>query len=208
WVRVIGVVKDMHNRGLERAPMAQIYEPQLQSQDVTENLVVRTNASASVLQQDVRSIDKTAVWTDVSTLASRLREQNAPRRFQMLVVSLFAMIALGLSSAGIFGMMHFAVTQRTREIGIRMAVGARPANMLRMVLREGFLLAAVGIGIGVAGSLALTHWIRSLLFEVGPGDPATFGAVSLTLALVALLACYVPARRATRVDPMLALRCE
>ncbi|MBV8810070.1 MAG: ABC transporter permease, partial [Acidobacteriaceae bacterium] len=208
WVRVIGVVKDMHNRGLERAPMAQIYEPQLQSHDVTENLVVRTNASASVLERAVRSIDKTAVWTDVSTLANRLREQNAPRRFQTLLVSLFAIIALALSSAGIFGMMHFAVTQRTREIGIRMAMGARPVNMLRMVLREGFLLAAVGIGIGVAGSLALTHWIRSLLFEVGPGDPATFGAVSLTLALVALLACYVPARRATRVDPMLALRCE
>jgi ABC-type antimicrobial peptide transport system permease subunit len=105
-------------------------------------------------------------------------------------------------------MMHFAVSRRTREIGIRMAMGARPANVLRMVMREGLLLAAIGAGAGLAGSLLLTRSLRSLLFEIEPGDPLTVSAVSLLLALVALLACYIPARRTIRVDPMIALRCE
>lgn len=208
WVRVAGVVKDMRSRGLEREPMAQIYETQAQSYDETENLVVRTSVSAAVLRDTIRTVDKTAVWSDVSTLEDQLREQNAPRRFQTLLVSLFAAIALGLAAAGIFGMMHFAVSRRTREIGIRMAMGARPANVLGMVMREGLLLAAIGVGAGLAGSLVLTRSLRSLLFEVKPGDPLTVSTVSLLLIFIALLACYIPARRATRVDPMMALRCE
>ena len=104
--------------------------------------------------------------------------------------------------------MHYAVAQRTREIGIRMAMGARPANVVRMVLGEGFLLVASGVALGLAGSLALSRSIRSLLFEVGPGGRATLAVVSLLLATIALLACYVPAHKATRVDPMLALRCD
>ncbi len=207
WVRVIGVVKDMHSRGLERSPMAQIYEAQAQSLDETENLVVRTAAGATVLRDVIRSVDKTAVLLDVSTLKDRLWEQTAPRRFQTLLVGLFAAIALILAGTGIFGMMHFAVAQRTREIGIRMAMGARPANVLSLVMREGFLLVGIGTAIGLAGSLALTRTIRSLLFDVGPGDPVTLIAVCLLLGLIALLACYLPASRATRVDPMMALRC-
>jgi putative ABC transport system permease protein len=208
WVRVVGVVKDMHSRGLERAPMAQIYEAQAQSSDETEDLVVRTTESATALLPAIRSVDSTAVLLNVSTLRERLREQNAPRRFQTLLVSLFAAIALALAATGIFGMMHFAVAQRTREIGVRMALGARPANVLRMVMREGFLLVAIGTAAGLAGSLALTRFIRSLLFQVTPGDPLTLAAVSVLLALIALLACFLPARHATRVDPMTALRCE
>jgi predicted permease len=208
WVRVVGVVKDMHSRGLERGPLAQIYEPQAQSYDETENIVVRANISAAVLRDTIRTVNKTAVWSDISTLKDRLREQNASRRFQTLLVSLFAAIALALAGAGIFGMMHFAVSRRTREIGIRMAMGARPANVLRMVMREGLLLAAIGACAGLAGSLVLTRSLRSLLFEIEPGDPLTVSAVSLLLALVALLACYIPARRTIRVDPMIALHCE
>jgi putative ABC transport system permease protein len=208
WVRVVGVVKDMHSRGLERSPIAQIYETQAQSLDETENLVVRTDASAAVLREAIRTVDKAAVLLDVNTLEARLREQNAPRRFQTLLLSLFAALALALAGAGIFAMMHYSVAQRTKEIGIRLAVGARQANVVGMILREGLLLVGAGVGIGLAGSLALARSIRTLLFEVGPGDPVTLSAVSLLLATIALFACYTPARRATRIDPMLALRCD
>ena len=208
WVRVVGVVKDMHSRGLERSPIAQIYETQAQSLDETENLVVRTDASAAVLLEVIRTVDKAAVLLDVNTLEARLREQNAPRRFQTLLLTLFAALALALAGAGIFATMHYSVAQRTKEIGIRLAVGARQANVVGMILREGLLLVGAGIGIGLAGSLALARSIRTLLFEVGPGDPVTLSAVSLLLATIALFACYTPARRATRIDPMLALRCD
>jgi putative ABC transport system permease protein len=208
WVRVIGVVRDMHSSGLEREPIAQIYETQLQSHDETEDVVIRTSASLDSLRDAVHSVDKMAVLLNVSTLDGRLREQTAPRRFQMLLVSIFAVLALTLAASGIFGMMHFAVAQRTREIGIRMAMGAWPASVLVMVLREGFLLAAIGTGAGIAGSFAMARSMRSLLFEVNPGDPVTLGAVASGLGLIALVAWYLPARHATRVDPMLALRCE
>jgi predicted permease len=208
WVRVIGVVKDMHSSGLERSPIAQIYEAQAQSLDETENLVVRTDATVGVLRDTIRSLDKTAVLTDVTTLGTLLQEQNAPRRFQTLLLSLFAALALGLAGAGIFAMMHYTVAQRTKEIGIRMAIGASRASVVQMILREGLLLVGVGIGIGLAGSLALSRSIRSLLFEVGPGDPITLSAVSLLLASIALFACLIPARRATQIDPIIALRCD
>ena len=208
WVRVIGVVKDMHSSGLERSPVAQIYEAQAQSLDETENLVVRTDATVGVLRDTIRSLDNTAVLTDVTTLAERLKEQNAPRRFQTLLLSLFAALALGLAGAGIFAMMHYAVAQRTKEIGIRIAIGASRANVVQMILREGLLLVAVGVGIGLGGSLALSRSIRSLLFEVGPGDPITLSAVTILLASIALFACFIPARRATQIDPMIALRCD
>ena len=208
WVRVIGVVKDMRSRGLERAPIAQIYEVQAQSLDETANLVVRTSASAEMLRNIVRSIDTTAVLTDVATLETRIREQNAPRRFQTLLLSIFAAVALALAGAGIFATMHYSVAQRTQEIGIRMALGAGQSQVVGMVLRESFLLIGMGVGLGLGGSLVLTRSIRTLLFEVGPSDPLTLGSVSLLLAGTGLLACYVPAHRATRVDPMLALRCD
>ena len=208
WVRVVGVVKDMHSSGLERSPMAQIYEPQAQSLDDTENLVVYTDASVTDLRDAIGSINRSAVLTDVTEMSARLEEQNAPRRFQTLLLSLFAVLALGLAGAGIFAMMHYTVAQRTREIGIRMALGASRAVVVRMVLHEGLVLVAAGCGIGLAGSLLLSSFLRSLLFEVGPGDPATLSAVSLLLAGIALLACFIPARRATRVDPVIALRSD
>lgn len=208
WVRIIGVVKDMRSRGLDRTPMAQIYETQAQSLDEAENLVVRTDASAELLRSTIRAIDETAVLTAVTTLDAQLREQNAPRLFQTLLLSIFAAVALALAGAGIFATMHYSVAQRTQEIGIRMALGASRSQVVGMVLREGIFLISLGIGMGLGGSLALTRSIRTLLFEVGPGDPLTLSSVSLLLAGTGLLACYVPAHRATRVDPMLALRCD
>jgi putative ABC transport system permease protein len=208
WVRVVGVVKDMHSNGLERSPIAQIYEAQAQSLDSTENLVVRTDATVGVLRDAIGSLDNTAVLTDVTTLGAQLQQQNAPRRFQTLLLSLFAAVALALAGAGIFAVMHYSVAQRTKEIGIRMAIGAGRANVVRMILREGLLLVGVGGGIGLAGSLALSRSIRSLLFKVGPGDPITWSAVLILLAGIALFACFIPARRATQIDPIIALRCD
>lgn len=208
WVRVVGVVKDMHTRGLDRAPMAQIYEAQSQSLDETENLVVRTGASAELLRSVIQSIDKTAVLMNVTSLGARVRQQNAPRRFQMLLLSIFAAFALASAAAGIFAAMHYSVAQRRQEIGIRMALGARQAQVVGMVLREGLLLIGAGIGMGVAGSLVLTRSIRTLLFEVSPGDPLTLSIVSLLLLGTGVAACYFPAHRATRLDPLAALRCE
>jgi putative ABC transport system permease protein len=208
WVRVIGVVKDMRSRGLERTPMAQIYEAQAQSLDETENVVVRTDASAELLRSVIRSVDKTAMLMDLTSLDARLREQSAPRRFQTLLLSIFAAVALVLAGAGIFATIQCSVAQRTQEIGIRMALGARRSQVVRMVLTEGLLLIGTGVGIGIGGSLALTRSIRTLLFEVAPGDPLTLAAVSLLLTGAGFLACYAPARRATQVDPMLALRSD
>jgi predicted permease len=208
WVRVIGVVKDMRSRGLERMPMAQVYEAQAQSLDETQNLVVRTSASAELLRSVIQSVDKTAVLPDVATMDTRLRQQNAPRRFQTLLLTIFAAVALVLAGAGIFAMMHYSVAQRTQEIGIRMALGARHSQVVRMVLREGLLLVVAGVAMGIVGSLALSRVIRTLLFEVAPGDPITLSIVSLLLTGTGVLACYFPAHRATRVDPLLALRCD
>jgi putative ABC transport system permease protein len=208
WVRIVGVVKDMHSAGLEHAPVAQIYQAQAQWPDETENIVVRTDAHAAVLRNAIKSVDSTAVWMDVSTLGDRLRQQNASRRFETLLLALFAGLALALAGSGIFAMLHYAVTQRRQEIGVRMAIGAREIDIVRMILGEGFLLLGAGAGVGLAGALALTRIIRSLLFEVSPEDPVTLSAVLLVLAGVGLAACYIPSHRATQIDPILALRYE
>lgn len=142
-MRVIGVVKDMHSSALECSPITQIYEAQAQSLDETENLVVHTDSSVrGVLRDTIRSLDSTAVLTDLTTLGAPLEEQTAPRRFQALLLSLFAALALGLAGAGIFATMHYTVAQRTKEIGIRMGIGASRANVVQMILREALLLVA------------------------------------------------------------------
>jgi cell division protein FtsX len=210
WVTVVGVVKDVHSQGLERAPMAQIFEAQRQSLDETENLVVSATTAGlpDALRRTIRELDRTAVLSDVATLGDRLREQNAQRRFQTYVLTAFAALALLLAAAGIFGVTHYSVVQRTQEIGIRMALGAQRRTVLGMVFRETLVLTAAGIGLGVASALALMRMISSLLFGVTPYDPVTFAVVSLGLTSVAMVACCVPAARAARVDPMLTLRTE
>jgi predicted permease len=210
WVTVIGVVKDVHNRGLEQTSMAQIFEAQSQSLDETENVVVSSAAmgAAETLRRTIHDLDRTAVLSDVSTLDDRLREQSAHRRFQTYLLTAFAALALALAAAGVFATMHYSVAQRTHEIGIRMALGAQPRRVLAMVLRETLMLAAAGVGLGVAGALAATRTISSLLYGITPHDPATFALVSTVLLSIAILACWIPAARAARVDPMLALRIE
>jgi len=144
----------------------------------------------------------------VRALASILVESIAPRRFSLFVVSMFAVLAMVLGAVGLYGVMSYAVTQRTREFGIRVALGAQQYDVLRLVIRQGMVLSLVGVIIGLAGSFALTRLMSSLLFGVSATDPATFVVVATLLTIVALAACYLPARRATKVDPMIALRYE
>jgi ABC-type antimicrobial peptide transport system permease subunit len=190
--------------------MAQIFETQAQSFDETENLVVAGAAPDmyEALRRTIRDVDRTAVLVDVSTVDGRLDEQSAQRRFQTYLLTSFAALALLLAAAGIFAELHYWVVQRTQEIGIRIALGAERRTLLRMVVRETLLLAGTGVAIGLGIALAATRLMSSLLFGVGPNDPATLAVVSLALTIVALVACCVPAARAASIDPILALKTE
>jgi putative ABC transport system permease protein len=211
WLTVIGVVQDMRRHGLEKRLAAHVYQWYKQAPgNATRDLVVRTandpGTLAPVLRNVVRELDDSAILSRVATMEQELSEQLAPRRFQMLLLSLFASIALVLASAGLYGVVHYSVVQRAQEIGIRMALGAQPANVLRMIAGQGLALAITGLGLGTLGALWLTCVLSGLLYGVGPADPVTFGAVSALLTAVALLASCIPAWRATRLDPGLALR--
>ncbi len=212
WSAVIGVVEDMRRHGREQRLAAHVYEWYEQSGDATRDLVVRTaddpKAFAGTLRSVVRGLDQTAILSPVTTLEQQLSDQLAPRRFQTALVSLFSLIALVLASVGIYGVMHYSVVQRTHEIGIRMALGARPGNVVRMVIRQGVWLAAIGLGAGLAGAWWLTRLLAGLLFGVTASDPVTFAGVSVLLMMVAVVASLIPAWRAARVDPLAALRCE
>ena len=141
-------------------------------------------------------------------MEQQLSEQLSPRRFLTVLLGTFSAIALLLAAGGIYGVLHYSVAQQTREIGIRMALGARPRQVVMLIVRDGAKLSVVGLVIGVTGSAVMTRFLRSLLFGIGPMDPVTLAGVSILLGIVALLACYIPARRAAKVDPMVALRYE
>jgi ABC-type antimicrobial peptide transport system permease subunit len=144
----------------------------------------------------------------MQTMSDTVADSLVRPRFLSLLLGAFSVIALALAAVGIYGVMAYSVSQRTQEIGVRVALGARSSDVMKMVLGQGTKLAAVGVGIGLAGAFALTRVMSTLLFEVSVTDPATFAAVVALLAFVTLLACYIPARRATKVDPLIALRCE
>jgi len=209
---VVGVVGNIHHEGLSQETEAEFYVPYFQSPGDSVQLAVRSAADpdsiVSAVRAQIRDVDPDQPLYHVATLQQVLSESLAPRRFNMLLLGIFAGIALPLATVGIYGVMAFSVTQRTHEIGIRMALGAQKGDVLRMVVGQGLKLALIGVAIGIAGALALTRFLSSLLYGVKPTDPLTFVAVSLILTAVALLASYMPARRATKVDPMVALRYE
>jgi putative ABC transport system permease protein len=212
WLTVVGIVGDMRRQGLERQAIAQIFRPYLQSSERRLILLIRTTGEptqlAPLVRHEIRALDKTVLVSGSSTLESLLARNVAHRRFQTWLLTLFSALALLLAAVGIYGLIHQSVALRTRELGTRLALGAQPRDVLRLVVGQGLSLALCGIGIGLLAAFALTRVLAGLLFGVTATDPATFIAAPLVLLLVALLACYLPARRAARVDPMLALRHE
>jgi putative ABC transport system permease protein len=175
-------------------------------------VVVRTAGDpsqlAAAVQREIQTIDPNQPVSDVRTMNQWLSESVARARFNALLLGLFSALALVLASVGIYGVISYSVTQRTHEIGIRMALGASARDVLKMVVGQGMLLAMIGVALGLVASFLLTRAMSSLLFGVSTTDPVTFIFISLMLVVVTLLACYIPARRATRVDPMTALRYE
>jgi putative ABC transport system permease protein len=209
---VVGIVDDVRDVALGQNPGPMMYVPYAQAPFWGANLVVKSTLSASsvaaVIRQEVQKMDKDLPVTDVAKMPDIIDASVAQSRFRTFLLGLFAAIALALAATGIFGVISYSVSQRTREIGIRMALGAQRENVLNQVLQEGLRLAAIGLALGLAGSLAATRLIATLLFGVNPADPLTFAAVAAILASVTLAASYIPARRATRVDPIVALRYE
>jgi putative ABC transport system permease protein len=197
---------------LDGESRVQYYIPHPQRPTPAMFLALRTTGEPAqltgALRNLVKGFDKDLPLHRVTTLEQLVAESMAQRRFAVTLLGVFAGLALTLAAVGLYGVLSYSITQRSHELGIRMALGARAADVLRLILRQGMLLALLGVAIGLTGAWILTRWMATLLFEVKPGDPLTFGAIALLLALVALLACFVPARRATKVDPIVALRCE
>jgi predicted permease len=216
WETIVGVVGDVKYGGLDSASEATLYTPYFQTYWPTFSremfLVVRADhdpkAIASSLRAAVREIDRDMPLADLRTMNELLADSVAQPRFRTILLGIFAGLTLILSAIGVFGVMAWLVSRRTREIGVRMALGASRGEVLRMVLEDGLRVALIGVALGLVAAFASSGLIKGLLFGIQPADPATFAAVSLVVVVVILLACYVPARRTTKVDPMVALRYE
>jgi putative ABC transport system permease protein len=214
WITVVGIVGDIHHRGLDALPRPEMYRPHTQFRYgvPTMTWVVRTAAdplaATGYARAAIRAVDASLGISDIATMDQVMADSTSDRRLNMLLFALLGSLALALATIGVYGVVAYAVTQRTHEIGVRMAIGARPADVVRMMLNEGGRLAVAGVVLGSVAAIAGARLIRGLLFEVSATDPVTFIVVALGLLAVALLASYIPARRATRVDPMIALRGE
>jgi putative ABC transport system permease protein len=209
---VVGVVGDVKHKGLKDEAGPEMYTPFKQTPWWFMSFVIRTSTDPSnvvaMVRNEVAAMDEGVPIYNVKTMEEYLSASVAEPRLNMTLLAVFAGVALVLAAVGIYGVISYSVTQRTHEIGVRMALGARPGDVLRMVVRQAMALALVGVGIGLLAAFGLTRWIESLLFEVSATDTMTFVAIPLILIGVALAASFVPARRATKVDPMVALRYE
>ena len=210
---IVGVAGDVLDAAVPEGPEPTMYVPFAQAPLWGAEAVVKSTLKpasiAAAIREQVHEIDPNLPVTDFESLSYAVQSTAAAQpRFRTLLLGLFGLIALVLSAAGIFGVISYSISRRTHELGIRMALGATPGAVLKMVLREGGRLVAAGLAVGLVATLILTRFLRTMLFEIRPADPLTFAAVAILLALVALAACYIPARRAMRVDPMVALRYE
>ncbi len=211
WIEIIGVVKDVRQNDFVSEPKMQMYIPYQQLNSFAPNaLVVRTNVEPLSLTGAVRNaiwaVDKDQPVSNLRSMDEIVSEAVARQRFSMLLLGIFAALAMVLAAVGIYGVMSYSIAQRTREIGLRIALGAQKSDVLKMILRQGLRFVAAGLAIGLAASFVLTRVMASLLFGISATDPATFVSISLMLIAVALLASYIPAVRAMKIDPMLALR--
>jgi putative ABC transport system permease protein len=210
WWTVVGVVDVVAQEGLDAKPYAQLYLPIAQAPRRNVFVVARTEgdpmAVVAGLRQALRSVDPDLPMNDVRSMQQRVADSIAVPRVSVALLSVFAALAMILAAIGIYGVLSYAVAQRTREIGIRMALGANASNVRRLIVRQGMTPAVVGLGVGLVGALLVTRLMSTLLFGVEPTDPLTFAAVSVFLASIAFVASYVPARRATLVAPTEALR--
>jgi putative ABC transport system permease protein len=218
WMSIVGVVGDVKRTGLDAKTRMGSYLPYLQipeEQIAAMSLVVRTTDHPTRLASAVRSeigavdreVERLSV-TDIKTLEQVITESTAPHRFRTWLLGMFAFLAVILAAAGIYAVMSYSVAWRRHEIGIRMALGAQEGDVFKLVVGQGMVLALIGLAIGLVGAFALTRVLSSFLYGITATDPVTFLGVSSVLAVVTLLACYIPARRATKVDPMVALRYE
>jgi putative ABC transport system permease protein len=217
WIDVVGVVNDSRNASLEKLPDEQVFVPMRQQSRFLRSgpalsVVARTRAGTGgipdAIRQAVWSVDKDQPLHLLQPMTQVLTQATAQRRFTVLVLGVFAALAAALAGVGLYGVMSYSVAQRTQEIGVRMALGAQRWNVLRLILGSGVRTLAVGVLIGGAAALAVSRGLQSLLFETSSFDLLTYGAAGGLLFSAGLLACWLPARRATRIDPMIALRWE
>jgi putative ABC transport system permease protein len=213
WMTVIGVVGRVKQDSLDGEPRMAYYRYQGQTASRAMTVVVRTTAMdpaslAGAVRQQIRELDADMPVYKMRPMGARVSESLAERRFAMLLLTVFAVFALVLAAVGVYGVLAYLVAQGTRELGIRLALGATPATLARLVVWQGMSIALTGVTLGLAGAFVLTRFMRALLFGVAPTDPVTFVAIASTLAMVALAASYLPARRAAAVDPIVSLRAE
>jgi len=209
---VIGVVANQRERGLDSDPTLTVYLPSYGSGAGPVQFAIHTASSPTALTPSLRSIlkelDPNLPLSNIQTMDEVVSQSVAPRRFNMFLLTIFATVALLLALVGVYGVLAYSVGRRTAEIGLRIALGATPRSVLTLIVTQGMRPIMAGIAIGMAGAVGLSHFVSSLLFNVKPVDPLTYGAVALLVAVAALLSCYVPALRALRVDPVAALRQE
>jgi len=209
---VIGVVGDIRHQGLDRQIDSAVYLSYRQTPRPGVALVLRTTGDplslATSLRRAVHEVDPALPVYQVMTMDERLSNSVAARRFNLLLLGGFAVLALVLAGVGVYGVISYVVTARTHEVGIRMALGAQRVDVLRLFIKQGMVRVLIGVGLGLFGAFALTRVMTSMLFGVSANDPTTFAVVASLLCLIAVMACYFPARRAARVDPLVALRHE
>ncbi|MGH9794095.1 MAG: FtsX-like permease family protein, partial [Candidatus Acidiferrales bacterium] len=212
FYEIVGVVGDVHHSGLDATADPTMYVPYAQDNFSSMWMLARTSGAPAQLAGAARSavheLDRSLPAFAIQPLADVVDDSVAQRRFSMLLLALFAGIALFLAAVGLYGVLSYTVSQRTQEIGLRVALGAQRGDLMRMVVGHGLRLTLIGVLVGMGGALALARYVATQLFDVTPFDPVSYASTALVLLAIASLACYIPARRALRVDPIIALRHE